>query len=569
MNGRHLTRMGANSRGAVAPTVALSLFALIGAGGLAFDYAHMATLDTELQNAADQAALAAATQLDQKSDSIDRAIAAAQGLLSNETRLANDSGGLKVNVPDVVFYETKADAEAVNATDPTLCPTDNALDPADADSPGLARFVCVHTETRVANFALTPVVAAFSSGNLAAMAVAGIGHAICKTPPLMFCNPDEPIGNTNVDYPFDADGYAGRGMKLLGDGSYAPGNFGFLQTGYGNGANALLKALGYNTPPGDCLETDGVDTQTGVDASVMDGLNTRFDINAAGNSCPGGDVNCSPSVNVLKDVVRGNACGITGNGWEQPRSQNSDFTTVGGISYNNVSYRPTAESFYPSTLTPTVMGLPRDRCHAWSDAGNCTTGGGRIGNGNWDIDAYWRANHGAASGSGYPTSLNSEIATASGVPIPAGRTYPTRYQVYMWEIADYANRLRMGHGTVNGKSAYDRPAAGTCLATATSPYGIVPGGNNIDRRRISAAVLNCEALGLAGHEVNQPVIKWVDLFIVEPSINRSNCTQGAGCNTKYSDKKDFYVEIVGETASGSAGTTAGQVVKRDVPYLVK
>ena len=46
---------------AVAPTVALSLFALIGAGGIAFDYARLASLDTELQNAADQAALAAAT----------------------------------------------------------------------------------------------------------------------------------------------------------------------------------------------------------------------------------------------------------------------------------------------------------------------------------------------------------------------------------------------------------------------------------------------------------------------------------------------------------------------------
>ena len=44
-------------RGAVASTVALSLFALIAIGGVAFDYARMASLDTELQNAADQAAL--------------------------------------------------------------------------------------------------------------------------------------------------------------------------------------------------------------------------------------------------------------------------------------------------------------------------------------------------------------------------------------------------------------------------------------------------------------------------------------------------------------------------------
>ena len=48
--------------GAVAPTVALSLVGLIAAGGIAFDYARMASLDTELQSAADQAALGAAVR---------------------------------------------------------------------------------------------------------------------------------------------------------------------------------------------------------------------------------------------------------------------------------------------------------------------------------------------------------------------------------------------------------------------------------------------------------------------------------------------------------------------------
>uniref|UniRef100_UPI003AA95945 pilus assembly protein TadG-related protein n=1 Tax=Tritonibacter scottomollicae TaxID=483013 RepID=UPI003AA95945 len=55
---------------AVAPTIALSLFALIAVGGIGFDYARMAALDSELQNAADHAALAAATQLDQQSGAI-------------------------------------------------------------------------------------------------------------------------------------------------------------------------------------------------------------------------------------------------------------------------------------------------------------------------------------------------------------------------------------------------------------------------------------------------------------------------------------------------------------------
>lgn len=544
-------RIGSDKQAAVAPTVALSLFALVGIGGLAFDYSRLVSLDTELQDAADQAALAAVTQLDQKSGAIARATAAAQGLITNNTLLANETGGIrKIGIPSLVFYATQADAEAENGTD---CPTANAVT-ADAT----AKFVCVRTAARTANYALTPIVGALNSGAISAMAVAGLGSAICKTPPLMFCNPDEPIGNTNVDYPFDANAYAGRGMKLLGDGSYAPGNFGFLQSGFGNGASALLKALGYNTPPGDCLEVTGVDTQTGIDASVMDGLNTRFDIDANGNTCPGGNSNCSPSVNVLKDLVRGNSCGITGNGWQENPSTTANF--------DDKAYKPTSAALYPSTKTPEIMGLPRDTCHAWGDAATCADG--RIGTGTWDIDAYWRANHPPATG--YPTSLNAQIATASGIPIPAGRTYPTRYQVYMWEIADLS-RLRAPHAGSGGKNAYDMPVAGACLATGTSPYGLVPGGTVVDRRRISAAVMNCEALGIAGHETNQPVLHWVDLFIVEPSFSRFKCNggSGAGCNTKYSDKKDLYVEIVGETSSGAAGTTAGQVVRRDKPYLIK
>ena len=70
---RALGNLFNNSKGAVAPTVALSLFALIASGGIAFDYARLAAMDTELQDAADPAALAAATQLDRTAESQDHA----------------------------------------------------------------------------------------------------------------------------------------------------------------------------------------------------------------------------------------------------------------------------------------------------------------------------------------------------------------------------------------------------------------------------------------------------------------------------------------------------------------
>ena len=35
--------------------------------------------------------------------------------------------------------------------------------------------------------------------------MAGLGTAICKVPPVMICNPDEPAGNTDPNYNFDAN----------------------------------------------------------------------------------------------------------------------------------------------------------------------------------------------------------------------------------------------------------------------------------------------------------------------------------------------------------------------------
>src|SRR4029450_12429753 len=165
---RRLLGPGGDKSAAVAPTVALSLFLLIGAGGVAFDFARMADLDSELQNAADQAALAAASQLDGESRAMQRATAAAQGLVDNQTLTANDGSGKAITIPGVFFYSTKANAEADTnrITDVALFAT--------------AHFVRVAVAARRTNFALTPIIDLFSSGNLNAEAVAGLGSAICK-----------------------------------------------------------------------------------------------------------------------------------------------------------------------------------------------------------------------------------------------------------------------------------------------------------------------------------------------------------------------------------------------------
>jgi hypothetical protein len=52
------------------------------------------------------------------------------------------------------------------------------------------------------------------------------------------------------------------------------------------------------------------------------------------------------------------------------------------------------------------------------------------------------------------------------------------------------------------------------------------------------------------------------MFLVEPSLNRGSS------GTQRTDPNDIYVEIIGETTLG-AGGSAGQVVRRDKPYLVR
>src|SRR5882757_10647401 len=116
---RFIDRFLRSERAAVAPTVALSLFGLVAIGGVAFDYARLAAMDTELQQAADQAALASATQLDRSDGARARATAAIQNagtnrLASNLTRFAkaDATSGLSVEITGITFCKAIDNSKA-------------------------------------------------------------------------------------------------------------------------------------------------------------------------------------------------------------------------------------------------------------------------------------------------------------------------------------------------------------------------------------------------------------------------------------------------------------------------
>ena len=522
-----------NENGNVAPTVGLSLIGLIAAGGIAFDYARLAAMDTELQNAADQAALAAASQLDGQPRALERASAAAITLISNNTRFANDgnASGIDVTInPTITFYFSKADAEA---------DTNGFTDVARyAD----AHFVKVLVNPRQARYALTPIVAAISSGNIGAEAVAGLGSAICKVPPLMICNP-------TPGTPFDASAWRGRGIRSVANqgNSWSPGGFGYLSVG-GIDTPSTQEAMAFENPTFSCQNIDTGQVDTGNPQPAITAINTRFDIYdyASGGGqtlspCIGASGACPSARNVVKDVVKtsSGSCGIRnshGNnnnneGWHltanmyRPRAKNS--TTI--PPYTGLGPYDPAVITDPDGVD--AMGLPRDLCHYTSYGSACPGADQRLGDGNWARADYWNKYHPGHQ------------------PVTPNWQTMTRYETYRWEIDNDHIPGSASHltNTTVGTNGDVQSGVPICNAAVPDPTR--------DRRVFTVAVVdNCDEL--AGASRPADIGSWIEIFFVEPGMRgRGN---GDGDN-------EIYMEVIGNANVGNSG----QVVRRDTPYLVK
>jgi len=542
---RAIRELLADDAGSVAPIVGLSLVALIAVGGVAFDYARVAAMDTELQNAADQSALAAAAQLDGETGACARAAAAARDLLVNQTLLANDSGGMAVTVPDEPACDATGSIKFYQSYD-QVTDTPGAAATSDAD----AKVVIVRVDPRQAVYALTPVVAALSSGPIVAEAVASLGSGVCKVPPVMMCNPDEPDGNTDINYDFNPA--RGDGLRLVINAPDAPGSFGFLRIDAA-GAREVAMQLGYDNPPQGCIRLTGVETQPGDMQAVRAAFNTRFDISENGSTtCPGSGT-CSPSSNSRKDLVRSTGCALTTN-TSQPHWHEAlvPYRAPNTTPLSAANPMIPAAGGSPAVIYPETMGYPRDLCHAVSVAGVCPTpNGGIVGDGDWDRDAYFQVNYGWAHSTWMANLLDEDGNPL--VPSEADVPSLSRYDVYKWEVA---NPTEYPHtqAVSGGFSAYSDPV---CRAP-----GIVPSPTTTDRRRFPVAVVNCEAQNLRGHRTNVAVRKWLDVFLVEPSIAR-----GSGPSQRTTNG-DIYVEVIGVTTSG-AGDTDSLPLRHDVPYLIR
>lgn len=534
---KRLRQFCSDQAGAVAVTYALALTALIALAGVGYDYGRLMALDSEMQSAADEAALAAATQLDGRAGAITRARDAVNSYFANSnsnvvnrTLLANDGGGSALTGVTFTFY-TSFDS----STD-----TFGAVATTDAS----AKVVKVGINARRAFFAFTPIVGAFGSGNITADAVAGLQAAICKTPPMMVCKP------TGVDFPTAAD--VGKGLLLQpgSAGMWAPGTFGYLD--FGHGAGTVQDLLGSNGGIDECTSGADVPAQQGNIASAPKYLNTRFDIYEnplTPADCAGNGDKC-PAANTRKDLVRIEKYTYTKEDEGaplRPRPDCSSSVTSGNL--GGGSGRVDVTEWSVASEIPgftSVEGFPRDACHKSGDSnstGSCA--GGNYGDGDWSSD---RASYFAA----HPN-------------VPTGLT--TRYDIYKWERDNPGSGLQSariamapGDGVLTGCNggkncnlvytnycSYPSPIKGTYHSTPK------------DRRIMTVAVVDCSADTGGGHVF--PVDRWMDVFLTEPSWDRIK-------STYYTSASQIYAEVVGP-ATKPDGTNAFQFFGRQKAVLLQ
>jgi hypothetical protein len=134
----------------------------------------------------------------------------------------------------------------------------------------------------------------------------------------------------------------------------------------------------------------------------------------------------------------------------------------------------------------------------------------------------------------------------------------TRYQTYLWEIAD-KNRNPGGISrNVNVPGGGTLHGAPVCQSQrVTDPTG------DFDRRKLTVAVVNCTGSSPRGRDSLAPA-KWIDIFLVEPSVDRP-APSGANPRTT---KSDLYIEVIGESKITGPGGQSNQV-ERSVPYLIR
>jgi Flp pilus assembly protein TadG len=493
-----------NERGAILVYVTVGATVFFGFAALVIDGGRIFVLHSQLQDAADAAALAGAAELDRQSDAITRANRAINntGALVTSNGQTFATGSSPITIASITYLQTlpASDSSAITNTNTTT-------------TPSLARFVRVITQTRSTTNIFARLIGGSATQTTSASAVAGLDSVACNITPMFICNPYEGVDSlTNLL----ADATYGpkvrqRTMLLkpqTGNNAWGPGNFGLLSAvdSLGNGASGVRNAFAAMTP-GQCYRQTAVKTGSNT-GPVNDGVNVRFDIyksplqptdTIAGNPIP-------PAKNVTKGMYK--------NGGGCPNTNQLTTNTAHALPLTHDTCI-NSSSCAPTGPTPTAFA-----------------NGGVVGDGAWDFDAYWAMNH---------PGLQKPTSSWQGLPANAGSAWsntnrPSRYQVYRWEIDN-------SHIPNNSTSSPAYENGNPCQYTGTV-------NDSPDRRVLYAAVFNCTALGLQGSMggAQQPATEFAKVFVTEPMDVSGN-------------NANMYGEIIDTINIGNGGGALRDVVQ--------
>jgi Flp pilus assembly protein TadG len=502
--GRRLAR---DEQGATLIYVSLALTVFMGFAALVIDGSRLFTLDTEMQSAADALALAGAAELDGNTDAVDRAKAAMDNLVQNDQTFAN--GARQISGYSARFLS------AIPADDRPITEA-TEIDDEDTDQAS-ARFVEVTLTSDNAGLIDTlfaPAVGGGPTAGASAVAVAGFTQAVCKFTPLFICNPypDEQALLDKLDNWNDADNADRPRLinlkKWSGSGQLSPGNFGFLDTPGHNGAAALRDALAVDEPAA-CFSQNGVDLHQGNVASVRQAINARFDLYEGSFNSNKNDEAYRPALNVVKGYT----------------------LQSGGACTNNNQLD-----------TTNAKPLPLDE--TWTQLADTT--GARWGSGDWDCANYWAWNHG-------PDHTSAGDPAAPSGCSSAASTTMSRYDMYRSEVNDsrIPNTSNLSPKGENGNPQCYK--GGNQNDTLSDPSR---DPDDIDRRIIYAAVLDCSALPNGNSQTEMPALAFVKMFVTRPMSSNGNSCNGNGNGnlddpTCEEDASDLFIEIVDKVKPGT------------------
>lgn len=427
--------------------VAIMLPVLIGFALLAIDMSRASGLHNDLQKGIDAYALAAAAELDGRSDSITRADRAIDNLLTNSTKFSTSDDHTLARADLTIKYLT-----GIPASDSIL------LSAAGVDGDGVN---WASTDPKAVSFAevtVNPSGVADGAGAFATIfpasfigskdtidiqpqAVAGFVQSICETVPIFMCNPFEttdPLTSKTIQQAFASGDTYSREFRILKvDSNPGPGNFGLLD----NGLTSIQEGMAKGTA-GTCYNRNSLTSKTGVTlGQVNTGLNVRFDL-YQGSLKNNTDLGYRPASNVRKGADKTSNCNKY-----TVATDGSAFPLPDGTGYDSA----------------TGMTLPIPSNSFWT--------------------AYWAANHKNAA---YP-SIPAATDPLKRTNVPA-----SRYDVYNYEIAA---------GIVGDKSKGPSNEVGTPACFKGDLTKADP-----SRRLMNMAIIDCKAnqAKLNGHTAVKP-----------------------------------------------------------------